>query len=291
MPNPSATAVDPEAVRAIVAEVLRRIATGLPEAVAGPEPQGGSGGQPASPDAGSQGVPVIRPSSGAGSPQVCPTEAGRKPGRLPAELVPGVTLPGGVISLAMVEQLPAGARRVTIEPRAVVTPSAREHAGDKGIVIERKAAADATGGDGPGRVPFIVVHAECRGDAAARAAGIARAIPGGSQLPASGLAEVVEALALHAARDAARGVLLTGQPVVATVLANRSAAVRAVTGRDPAALAAAAAECNANLLVLDPMRFPAAAAIRLAKELAARPTGDIPAALATRPAGCGCKGH
>ena len=85
--------------------------------------------------------------------------------------------------------------------------------------------------------------------------------------------------------------LLTGQPVVATVLANRSAAVRAVTGRDPAALAAAAAECNANLLILDPMRFPAAAAIRLAKDLAARPPGDTPAALTARPAGCGCKGH
>lgn len=278
MSNPRHHAVDPEAVRAIVAEVLQRV---LAERPLGEAPAGkarGPGFQPAAGGAGQEGVPV--PAADAGGRHVCPTGSAA-----------GLSLSGGVISLAMVAKLPAGARRVTIETRAVVTPSAREYAGDKGIVLERRAAGGARGVDGPGRVPFIVAHAECRGDGAARAAGIVRAIPGGSQLPASGLAEFVEAFALHAARDGARGVLLTGRPVVATVLANRSAAVRAVTGREPAGLADAAAECHANLLVLDPARFPAAAAIRLAKDLATRPPGDTPAPLTARPAGCSCKGH
>ena len=60
---------------------------------------------------------------------------------------------------------------------------------------------------------------------------------------------------------------------------------------DPAAVAAAAAECAANLLVLDPAGFPAAALGRLAGEFAARSASEIPATLAARPAGCGCKGH
>jgi hypothetical protein len=64
-----------------------------------------------------------------------------------------------------------------------------------------------------------------------------------------------------------------------------------VTARDPAALAAAAAECHANLLVVDPASFPAAALGRIATELANRPAGEVPGPLAARPADCGCKGH
>ena len=243
MPDPTSPVVDPEAVRVLVAEVLRRIH--------------------------------------AASPPV--TAAATEPS--------GVHLPGRVISLAMVERIPADAGRVTIEARAVVTPSAREHARDKGLVLERTASRAGSGAGAPASRPFLVAHAECRGDATDRAAAIARAVPGAAQLPASGLADVVAALSLQASRDAARGVLLTGRPAVAVVLANRSASLRAVTARDPATLAAAAAECNANLLVVDPAVFPAAAIGRLAKDLAVRPAGETPAVLTARPAGCGCKGH
>ena len=64
-----------------------------------------------------------------------------------------------------------------------------------------------------------------------------------------------------------------------------------MTARDPATLAAMAAECHANLLVVDPGLFPAAALLRLANELAKRPTGETPAVLAAASAGCGCQGH
>jgi hypothetical protein len=249
--------IDPEAVRAIVAEVLRRI-----------------GGTPTT------SMPASAPSHATGA---CQT---------PAKIAPaaaGVALPGRVISLALLEKLPAGTGRVTVEAAAVITPSARDHARDKGLAIERRAAANSR--PAGVSVPFVVAHAECGGDAAARAATLARVVPGAAQLPASGLADIVRALALHASRDGGRGVLLTGKPAIATVLANRSASLRAVTARDPATLAAAAAECSANLLIVDPASFPAAALSRLATELAARPAGTVPAPLAARPAGCGCKGH
>jgi hypothetical protein len=258
--RPTAT-IDPEAIRAIVAEVLRRI--------------GGAGVQPAGTHDTVR-VSPAEPEAAAGRLQVC----------APAE---AVALPGRVISLALLEKLPAGASRVTVEAAAVITPSARDHARDKGIAIERLAVGG--GRPAPTSVPFVVGHAECGGEGAARAASLARAVPGASQLPASGLADVVAALALHASRDGARGILLTGKPTIACVLANRSASLRAVTARDPAALAAAAAESAANLLVVDPASFPVAALSRMAAELASRPAGEVPAPLAARAAGCGCKGH
>jgi len=209
------------------------------------------------------------------------------PANPPIQAAAGVSLAGRVVTLAMLERLPAGTRRVLVETAAVVTPSARDLARDLGIAIDRVAGGSTTGP----RAPFFVAHAEAGGDAVARAAAIARSVTGASQLPATGLADVVAALALHASHDAARGVLLTGRPALATALANRSASLRAVTAREPATLAAAAAECNANLLIIDPASFPPAAIPRLAQELALRPAGETPAVLASRPAGCGCKDH
>ncbi len=246
---PAAATPNAETIRGLVAEVLKRLSDDIkrPSVV------------PLAP------VPVHAPASAA---------------------VAGVVLTGRVISLAMLEKLPARTQLVTVEKAAVVTPSAREYARDKGIVMERGAPSSR-----PAGVPFFVARAECSGDMASRAAAVARAVPGGVQLPVTGLADVVAALALHASRDGARGILLTERPAMATVLANRSASLRAVTARDPGTLAAAAAETAANVLVIDPATFPAAAILRLAADLAARPAPDIPAALAVRPAGCGCKGH
>jgi hypothetical protein len=186
----------------------------------------------------------------------------------------------------MLEKLAAGTTRVVVEPAAVITPSAREYARDKGLSIDRASAAAR-----PATVPFFVARAECAKDATAQAAALARAVSGGVQLPATGLADVVTSLGLHASRDGARGVLLTSKSATAIVLANRSASLRAVTARDPATLAAAITETAANLIIVDPATFSAAALTRFVVDLAARPASEVPAALAARPAGCGCKGH
>lgn len=192
-----------------------------------------------------------------------------------------------VITLVLLERLPSGIRRVTIDPRAVITPSARDHAKEAGITIVRGPAAASQPMPPP---PFLVASAACVGDPAVKAAGIVRAVPGAVRLPASGLADVIAAIAVQASRDAARGVLLTSRPAIAIILANRSASLRAVGGRDAATLAANAAACAANLLVIDPASY-SGGLDRLCADFAGRPSGPIPVELATAPAGCGCTAH
>ena len=251
----STPAPDRATIERLVAEVIRRLA-------ADPRPATAT---PAAP-------PASQPASQYGAPTAAAAEA---------------TLADRVITLAALERLPAGTRRVVIDARAVVTPSARYYARDAGIALDRGTPAAAQ----PAAArPFLVATAACAADPATKAAAIARAVANAQRLPASGLADVIVALATHASRDAARGILLTSRPAVAVILANRSPSLRAVTGRDAATLAAAAADCQANLLVVDPASF-AGGLDRLCAEFATRAPGPLPAELATAPAGCGCKTH
>jgi hypothetical protein len=251
MAQPSVT---PEAVAAIVAEVLRRIraqAAGAAErtAVALPESSG------------------------------------------------GVVLPERVLSLSVLERLPPGTRRVILSPTAAITPSARDHARERGIEIVRTAQAGTVASAGR---PFVIAHADCPATAVSRCAAIARLVPSSQQLPPSGLADVLQAIATHAARDGARGVLLAGRPALAAVLANRSPSLRAVVlaagvgqAREPSRMLAAAAECSANLLVVDAGSAPAGIE-RICAEFAVRDLGAVPAALGSPPpaaTACSCKGH
>jgi len=200
----------------------------------------------------------------------------------------GVAVADKVVTLAALERLPAGTTCIVVAATAVVTPSAREHARDAGIEIVRGQTPPASGSHAR---PFVIAHAECGGDAAARCAAVTRSIPAAQQLPATGLADVVAALATHASRDGARAILLAGRPAVAVVLANRSAGLRAVTARDAAGLLAAAAECSANLLVVDPKGFSAVALDRVCAEFSRRDLGAVPAELAAAPKPCACSTH
>lgn len=201
----------------------------------------------------------------------------------------GLTLTDKVVTLASLERLPAGTARVVVGAAAVITPSAREHARDAGIEIVRGAAPAAA--NQPVSRPFVVAHAECGGDVAGRCASIVRTIAGAAQLPATGLADVVAAIATHASRDGARAILLTGRPAAAVVLANRSSGLRAVTARDAAGLLAAAGEVSANLIVVDPKAFSAVSLDRVCGDFARRDFGTAPAELAAAPPPCACQGH
>ena len=112
MPTPSSTAapLDAELVRRLVTEVVRRLT------VSGNEPAGRA----------------VAPGPGATAPTPPTAPAGEA-----SATAAGVTLASTVISLAMLEKLPSGTRRVIVSPGAVITPSAREHARDKGLVIDR----------------------------------------------------------------------------------------------------------------------------------------------------------
>ncbi|MCE9630774.1 MAG: hypothetical protein K8S94_08705 [Planctomycetia bacterium] len=244
--------LDAAAVQALVAEVIRRIGATQPALQRAPA---------------SASLPAAQPVSAT---------------------IPGFTIIERVVTLAHLERVPTGVSRVMIHASAVITPSARDRAKETGIVFVRGSGATPTATAGR---PFMIAQAACHSDASGRAAAISRAIPHAQHLPSSGLADVITALAVHASKDAARGVLLTGRPAVAVILANRSASLRAVTARDAASLAAAATDAAANLLVVDPAAFPAAALERLCAEFNRTPSPIVPAELAAAPAGCGCKTH
>jgi hypothetical protein len=259
-PAASTSPIDRDTVQRLVAEVIRRIQA---EATATPAAPPAAPASPAAAPASSYGAP--EPKAGA------------------------ATLTGRVITLHAVERLPAGTRQVVVDSKAVITPSARDYATEAGIAIVRGAAAGSPVSTAPPR-PFLIAHALCGTDPAVKAAAIVRAVPGSQQLPSSGLADVITAIATHASRDAARGILITSRPAVAAILANRSASLRAVTGRDAASLSAAATDCQANLLVVDPTAFTGSLE-RLCTDFANRPAAPLPSELATAPLGCGCKTH
>jgi hypothetical protein len=247
--------IDPETVRKLVAEVVTRIQT---QASAAP-------------------AAAAQASSSHGQPQQST----------------GLTLTDTVITLATVERLPGGTKRAVIAAKAVITPSAREHARDHGIELVRGTpAAAATSAP----APFLVAQADCAADVKLRCAAIARSVSGGQQLPATGLADVVAALASHASRDGGRAVLLCGRPALAAALANRTAGVRAVTAGNPASLLAAITETAANIIVVDPQAFPAGSLDRVCTDFARRDLGVAPHELASAspgasPSPCSCKGH
>jgi hypothetical protein len=258
----SAPPFTPDQIAKIVGEVLRRIRADLPRPAA-------AATVVASP-------PSAPPSPSAQAPQA------------PAPSAPNaLTIPDKVVTGAALAGVPAGTRSVTVRTDAVITPSARDVARQAGFEIVRSVKG---GGANPAAAkrPFFIAAAECPGDIAGRTAVLVRALPGAQQLPATGLADVVTALTLHLSRDGGRGLLLAGRPHAATALANRSAGVRAVTARDAAGLLAAAAECAANLLVVNPRDFSAVSLERAGVALANRPADAPPAELA--PAGCPCGG-
>ena len=189
-------------------------------------------------------------------------------------------IPSKVITLDTFKLVPQGTRRVGVRSDAVITPSARDHAREAGIELVRGDVQP------PVHSTIVIGQADCLANAASRAASIARAVAGAQQLPASGLADVVAAIALHVGRDGAKGVLLTGRPAAAVVLANRFSSLRAVTARDAATLLAAAAQCAANVLIINPQEFASGALERACIEFASRDTGVIPKELSGLPGSC-----
>ena len=258
----SSTPSTPDAIRTIVEEVLRRITTqSQPAAAAGSAPSATRSPQPAA------------PAPAGGSQQAAP---------------PAIT--ARVVTLDLVARLPAGLRQVTVPRGAVITPSARDRARELGLAfVPALSPAAATVAR-----PFVIAHAETGGDAVRRCAAIARGVPGAQQLPASGLAQVVAEIALHASRDGSRGVLLTSRPAVAAVLANRHPGVRAVTGRDAVALGRAAGECAANLLIANPSEFTGSlerACITFATHDHAAVPAELHSAAPPPATPCSCKNH
>lgn len=191
-----------------------------------------------------------------------------------------------VIGADTIARLPANTSQLKLPHRVVVTPSARDAARERGIslVPETEPATVASS-----RL-LVIARVECRTDVSSLAATISRAVPASQQLPAAGLTSVLASLADHVGRNAARGLLLTDNAAVACVAANRHQAIRAVTANDVASLETASAACAANLIIVEPERFPSRILERIATALTVRESTPPECLIAeTQHPGCGCK--
>ena len=143
------------------------------------------------------------------------------------------TVSDRVIAAETIVKLAPGTKVVHVERKAVITPSARDLARDRGIelVPTKPDTRQAAGSH------LFLAQAECTTDVSAAVSTIRRAVSTSQQLPSSGLATTLESLAEHAGRDAARCILLTENTAVACVAANRFPAVRAILGSDAATVA------------------------------------------------------
>ena len=186
------------------------------------------------------------------------------------------TVSDRVIAAETIIKLAPGTKVAYFEHKAVITPSARDLARDRGI--ELIPTKPATGQKTEPRL--FIAQAECTTNVSAIAATIRRAVSTSQQLPSAGLAPTLESFADHAGRDAARCILLTENTAVASVAANRFPPIRAVLGSDPTALTDSIARCAANLVILDPRHFSPASMVQIAKELTTR-IGNPPEILAT----------
>ena len=193
------------------------------------------------------------------------------------------TVSDRVIAAETIIKLAPGTKVAYFEHKAVITPSARDLARDRGIEFIA-AKTDTTQKSDP---QLFIAQAECATDVSAIAATIRRAVSTSQQLPSAGLAPTLKSLAEHASRDAARCILLTENTAVACVAANRFPPIRAVLGSDPPAVTDAIVRCAANLVILDPHQFSTASLTHIAKQLTAQ-TGQPPEILAMAHAD---KGH
>ena len=182
-----------------------------------------------------------------------------------------------------------GTKVVHVERKAVITPSARDLARDRGIeLVPTKPDTRQPAGS-----HLFLAQAECTTDVSAAVSTIRRAVSTSQQLPSSGLATTLESLAEHAGRDAGRCILLTENTAVACVAANRFPAVRAILGSDAATVADSITRCDANLVILNPRQFSNASLGQIAKNLTTR-TGKPPEILSvaqtvTSHGNCSCQ--
>ena len=189
--------------------------------------------------------------------------------RIPPAAV--TTVSDRVIAAETIVKLAPGTKVVHVARKAVITPSARDLARDRGIeLVHTKHHTRQPLGS-----HLFLAQAECTADVSTYVSTIRRAVSTSQQLPSTGLATTLESLAEHAGRDAGRCILLTENTAVACVAANRFPAVRAILGSDIATVSDSIARCDANLVILNPRQFSAASMGQIAKNLTTQ-TGKPP---------------
>jgi hypothetical protein len=139
-------------------------------------------------------------------------------------------------------------RRVVVSRQSVVTPAVRDELLRRGIALEQ--ADSLTDRAAPVRLALMTAGTDF--DTATLAAALGRE---GFRVESSAsncLIASVDALAAEVAKPDTLGVLITPHAAAGMCLANRLSGVRAVSGVEAPAVAAASAAVAANLLVADP---------------------------------------
>ena len=215
------------------------------------------------------------------TPEAATTPAAETPAAAPM-------LAEKVVVLATVAKLPRDLRELTVRHDAVLTPSAREWLADRRITVRRMAQAVTSAAAEASSPAFLVAASDLPGSSARQAAAVARAVPHGQQLPAAGMATLVDAFAEAASRSGSRGLLLSPRPAAAALIANRKRTIRAVVATSVREGLERAAECRATLVVVDPSRLGPGGLQRLAVEFAKQRHQPLPADLADASRPCSC---
>lgn len=140
-------------------------------------------------------------------------------------------------------------RRVVVAREALVTPAVRDELLRRGIALEFATAAE---GRTAASRRLVLITTGSDFDPTALVAGLAREGLSVEHVPLSCLIAATDQLAAEAAKPDTLCVLLTRHTAAGLCLANRLRGVRAVTGVDAPAVAAASAAVGANMLVADP---------------------------------------
>jgi hypothetical protein len=140
-------------------------------------------------------------------------------------------------------------RRLVVSRGAIVTPAVRDELIRRGIALT---CGDTSNGPPATTLRVVVLTVGTDFDPAALAAGLAREGLSVEHAAMDCLIAASDQLAAETARPDTLGVLLTPHTAAGLCLANRLRGVRAVTGGDAPAVAAAAAAVGANCLVVDP---------------------------------------
>lgn len=156
-----------------------------------------------------------------------------------------------VVTTRLLEGRLAGVETVTVAPRAVVTPAARDLLCERKIVLRRGGVAEAATKAAPA-ARLVIGVAESNFDPAALVARVKSRSATVEQLPRVGLAGLVSELADRVRLGGDRGVLFTGEPQAALVLANRHPGVRAVAVGCADSMRRARASIGPNVLVIQP---------------------------------------
>jgi hypothetical protein len=182
--------------------------------------------------------------------------------------VVSLTLSDRVITLSAIEGRLDGVRQLAVRRQAIVTPAVRDELKRRGVAMVRQDERAAS----LAQVKLLAALHGLGDSARGVRATVSQTTAGVEWLECqatTSLAGTVHELTGHIERRQTPGLLLTTQPLVAAVMANRNPAIRAAAVGDVTMLEEAIDALGANLVTVDPVRVSPFALKTIVQRLAA----------------------